>query len=117
MRLRSLAVQDFRNLAEVALAPSPRATVLLGENGQGKTNLLEAVYFLTTLKPLRAARLAELVSESRAAAPQAEGQAAEPAEGPSAPASGSEPATGPGAGGTDRGSGLAGGGGTPPNPL
>ncbi|HVI92392.1 MAG TPA: DNA replication/repair protein RecF [Anaeromyxobacter sp.] len=61
MRLRSLAVQDFRNLAEVALAPSPRATVLLGENGQGKTNLLEAVYFLTTLKPLRAARLAELV--------------------------------------------------------
>jgi len=61
VRLRSLAVQDFRNLAEVALAPSHRATVLLGENGQGKTNLLEAVYFLTTLKPLRAARLAELV--------------------------------------------------------
>ncbi|WP_243337564.1 DNA replication/repair protein RecF [Anaeromyxobacter soli] len=61
MKLLSLAVKDFRNLAEVVLAPSPRATVLLGENGQGKTNLLEAIYFLTTLKPLRAARLVELV--------------------------------------------------------
>jgi proteasome alpha subunit len=70
-----------------------------------------------TFRRIRAARLAELVSESRAAAPQAEEQAAVPAEGPSAPPSGSEPATGPGAGGTDRGSGLAGGGGTPPNPL
>lgn len=61
MRLRSLHLQDFRNLAEVALDPSPRLTVLLGENGQGKTNLLEAVYLLTTLRPLRASRLGELV--------------------------------------------------------
>ncbi|BDG03519.1 DNA replication/repair protein RecF [Anaeromyxobacter oryzae] len=61
MRLLSLHVQDFRNLAAVELAPSPRATILVGENGQGKTNLLEAVYFLATLKPLRASRLQELV--------------------------------------------------------
>ena len=52
---------DFRNLAEVRLEPSPRLTVLVGPNGQGKTNLLEAVYLLCTLKPLRATRLAELV--------------------------------------------------------
>jgi DNA replication and repair protein RecF len=61
MRLVSLSIRDFRNLAAVDLEPSPRATILLGENGQGKTNVLEAVYLLTTLKPLRAARLAELV--------------------------------------------------------
>ena len=61
MRLRSLQLQDFRNLAEVALTPSSRLTVLLGENGQGKTNLLEAVYLLATLRPLRAARLGELI--------------------------------------------------------
>ncbi len=42
-------------------SPSPHATVLVGRNGQGKTNLLEAVYFLCTLKALRAARLVELV--------------------------------------------------------
>jgi DNA replication and repair protein RecF len=58
VRLGSLQLQDFRNLAEVSLQPSPRLTVLLGPNGQGKTNLLEAVYLLTTLRPLRAARLA-----------------------------------------------------------
>jgi DNA replication and repair protein RecF len=61
VRVASLAIRDFRNLAEVELRPSERATVLVGDNGQGKTNLLEALFFLTTLKPLRAARLAELV--------------------------------------------------------
>ena len=61
MRLLRLQVRDFRNLAEVDLEPSARTTILVGENGQGKTNLLEAVYLLTTLKPLRAARLQELV--------------------------------------------------------
>jgi DNA replication and repair protein RecF len=61
LKLLSLHVRDFRNLAQVTLAPSSRATILIGENGQGKTNLLEAIYLLTTLKPLRAARLAELV--------------------------------------------------------
>lgn len=34
--------------------------MIVGPNGQGKTNLLESVYFLATLKPLRTARLAEL---------------------------------------------------------
>ena len=61
MLLRSLAVGDFRNLAQVELVPSTRATVVVGPNGQGKTNLLEAIYFLCTLRPLRAGKLAELV--------------------------------------------------------
>jgi DNA replication and repair protein RecF len=61
LRVASLQIADFRNLAEVSLRPSPRTTVLVGDNGQGKTNLLEAIFFLTTLKPLRATRLSELV--------------------------------------------------------
>jgi len=61
VELRALEIQDFRNIARASLAPSPRATVLVGPNGQGKTNLLEAVFLLATLKPLRAGRLAELV--------------------------------------------------------
>ena len=40
---------------------SPRTSVLSGQNGQGKTNFLEACYLLTTLRPLRASKLAELV--------------------------------------------------------
>jgi DNA replication and repair protein RecF len=65
VRLGSLQLQDFRNLAEVSLHPSPRLTVLLGPNGQGKTNLLEAVYLLATLRPLRALRLNELIRFGR----------------------------------------------------
>jgi DNA replication and repair protein RecF len=61
VRLRALELHDFRNLARVAIQPSPRLTVLLGQNGQGKTNLLEALYLLATLRPLRATRLGELV--------------------------------------------------------
>jgi DNA replication and repair protein RecF len=68
LRVASLQIADFRNLAEVSLQPSPRTTILVGENGQGKTNLLEALFFLTTLKPLRAVRLVELV---RFGSPQA----------------------------------------------
>ncbi len=61
MKLRALEIQDFRNITGARLDPSPGATVLVGPNGQGKTNLLEAIYLLATLKPLRASRLAELV--------------------------------------------------------
>jgi len=61
VQLLDLAVSDFRNFDRLELSPSPRATVAVGPNGQGKTNLLEAIYFLTTLKPLRAAKLAELI--------------------------------------------------------
>jgi DNA replication and repair protein RecF len=61
VRLLSLEIRDFRNIARATLEPSPSATVLVGRNGQGKTNLLESIYLLATLKPLRASRLAELV--------------------------------------------------------
>ncbi len=62
MQLLSLKYERFRNLANVELAPGPKATVAVGENGQGKTNLLEGLYFLATLKPLRAGKLSELVA-------------------------------------------------------
>jgi DNA replication and repair protein RecF len=61
VRLLSLALRDFRNVREARIVPSARATVLVGPNGQGKTNLLEALFLLCTLRPLRATRLAELV--------------------------------------------------------
>ncbi len=61
MHLTRLRLRDLRNLAAVDLEPHPRFNVLAGENGQGKTNLLEGIYWLATLRPLRAARLRELV--------------------------------------------------------
>ncbi len=68
MRLLGLSLKDFRNLSHVELAPSEHATIAVGQNGQGKTNLLEAVYFLATLKPLRASKLSELVRFGQAQA-------------------------------------------------
>lgn len=68
MKLLSLAFERFRNLSSVTLTPSERATVAVGENGQGKTNLLEGLYFLATLKPLRASKLSELIQFGAAGA-------------------------------------------------
>ena len=48
-------------MAPQTIALSPRTTVLAGPNGQGKTNFLEAIYLLCTLRPLRAQKLTELV--------------------------------------------------------
>ena len=61
MKLLSLSYERFRNLEPTTLEPSSRATIAVGENGQGKTNLLEGLYLLATLKPLRANRLSELI--------------------------------------------------------
>jgi DNA replication and repair protein RecF len=59
--LASLVVQDFRNLERVELAPPPEGLVVVGENGHGKTNLLEAIYYLQLLRSMRGARDQDLV--------------------------------------------------------
>lgn len=68
MKLLELSAQSFRNLTDIHLLPSPGTTLAVGKNGQGKTNLLEALYYLCTLKPLRASRLSELVQFGQARA-------------------------------------------------
>ncbi len=62
LAVASLSIRDFRNLAKVDLELGPRFNVLSGDNGQGKTNLLEAVYVLATSRSFRTARLEELVA-------------------------------------------------------
>ena len=51
MRLVRLAAEHFRNLAPFELDTNGQFVVLSGDNAQGKTNTLEAVYALATLKP------------------------------------------------------------------
>jgi DNA replication and repair protein RecF len=60
-RLNTLAVRDFRNLERVELSPPSEGLVLIGENGQGKTNLLEAIYYLQILRSARGARDQDLI--------------------------------------------------------
>jgi DNA replication and repair protein RecF len=53
MRLRKLTLRHFRNVGFAALELKGRQQFLLGANGQGKTNLLEAAGFLTALRSFR----------------------------------------------------------------
>ena len=62
LRIEAISVRGMRNIASADLAPSPRFNVVAGDNGQGKTNLLEAIYVAATSKSFRAARPGELVA-------------------------------------------------------
>src|SRR5215212_5667137 len=53
MRLRKLTLRHFRNVGFAALELSGRQHFLIGSNGQGKTNLLEAAGFVTALRSFR----------------------------------------------------------------
>ena len=61
MRLLSLEVRNYRNIAAAQLQPGRELTVICGNNGQGKTNLLEAIWLLTGGKSFRGGKDAELV--------------------------------------------------------
>jgi DNA replication and repair protein RecF len=59
--LSALALRDFRNLARLDLAFPNAGAVVIGENGQGKSNLLEAIYYLHLLRSVRGARDVDVV--------------------------------------------------------
>lgn len=59
--LNRLVLGDFRNYARAALALDERHVVFVGDNGAGKTNLLEAISFLSPGRGLRRAVLADVV--------------------------------------------------------
>ena len=61
MRLRRLRLRNHRNYARLELTPGPGINVFIGPNGQGKTNLLEAVAMLALSSSPRARREHELV--------------------------------------------------------
>ncbi len=61
MFLRSLAIESFRNLDAQHLEFYARKNYLFGENAQGKTNLLEAIYLLCLCKSFRTSNDAELI--------------------------------------------------------
>lgn len=61
MRLTRLAARSFRNLVDFELDTQANFVVFHGANAMGKTNVLEAIYYLATLKPLRGRRPRELI--------------------------------------------------------
>ena len=61
MRLSGLEIRSFRNLASLEVDLPEPGVVIIGENGHGKTNLLEAIYYLVLFRSLRGAKDRELV--------------------------------------------------------
>jgi DNA replication and repair protein RecF len=61
MIFRSLGVDRFRNLGGQEVPLHPHLTVLCGDNGQGKTNFLEAIYFFAALRSFRSHRPGECI--------------------------------------------------------
>ncbi len=68
MIVEQLGLKDFRNYAEADVSLSPGANVFVGRNGQGKTNLVEAVAYLATLGSHRVSNDAPLVRDGTDAA-------------------------------------------------
>lgn len=61
LTLDRLTLVDVRNLERVDIEPGPRINVIAGNNGQGKTSVLEGIYALATSKSFRSAKPGELV--------------------------------------------------------
>ena len=61
MIVRRLTVQNYRNIASADIVPDAGVTVFAGDNAQGKTNLLEAIYLCCTGRSHRTARERELI--------------------------------------------------------
>jgi DNA replication and repair protein RecF len=65
MRLSRITLENFRNIPLAELTLDGRQHFLVGQNGQGKTNLLEAVGYLTALRSFRTSDQRQLISHGK----------------------------------------------------
>lgn len=61
MRIDSINILNFKNIAEAELVFAPRVNCLLGQNGMGKSNMLDAIHYVCTGRPVSGLRDAELL--------------------------------------------------------
>lgn len=66
MWLSSLQLSNFRNYKSIALELRPGANLLHGPNGEGKTNLVEAIHFASTLRSHRVSGYQNLIAQGEA---------------------------------------------------
>ena len=62
MLITGFELKNFRNCASVKSVINTEKTLIIGKNGQGKTNILEALYFLSALKSPRTSNIKEFVN-------------------------------------------------------
>lgn len=68
LTLDRLVLIDVRNISKLEMAPTRHLNVIAGNNGQGKTSILEAIYILATSRSFRTSKLPELLRHGTAAA-------------------------------------------------
>ncbi|WP_220719662.1 DNA replication/repair protein RecF [Agarivorans litoreus] len=62
MQIQSLGLQNFRNIKSANLSPNPKLNVILGQNGSGKTSVLEAIYYLGFGRSFRSNRASKVIT-------------------------------------------------------
>jgi DNA replication and repair protein RecF len=61
MKIKEITLKSFRNYTNQSIKPHPRFNILSGGNGQGKTNFLEAIYYVGALRSFRGQNPRELL--------------------------------------------------------
>jgi DNA replication and repair protein RecF len=64
MQVKKLNVQGVRNIRQAVLHPAPTINIIYGENGSGKTSLLEAIFLLGRGRSFRTRKLNSIISKS-----------------------------------------------------
>ena len=65
MHLATLRLRDFRNYRRLDMKFEPGFHLLLGKNAQGKTNILESIYLLATLRSFRGVGAAQMIRQGQ----------------------------------------------------
>lgn len=63
MKIQSLVLQHFRNIQNGQVTFHPNVNIFYGDNGNGKTNLLEAIWLFTGMKSFRGAKEGDMVAK------------------------------------------------------
>jgi len=64
MFLKSLRFNNYRNLDQMELFFSEKVNIFIGDNGHGKTNLLEAIYFMSITKSFKTTKISDIITFS-----------------------------------------------------
>lgn len=62
MKIKNLKLKEYRNCRDIKLDFNSKKILIIGKNAQGKTNILESIYFLSTLKSQRTSNNIELIN-------------------------------------------------------
>ena len=66
MKIKTLRIENLRNLANVSLKPHPELNYIVGDNGAGKTGILESLVVLSRGRSFRTSQAAELIGPEQA---------------------------------------------------